>query len=553
MSESGYDKFWQEFDARAAARRAQQSSDMPSDNVVDLAAATAARKPKPLPSTVSGETPYHIILGSSVVDVIQARGEDLMFIGKTAYWYSNGLWTMETDGLASWLNVEIEKAAKHFRQPSTSKLINEARAWIQRQEHLCRKTDVAWDAHGLVPTKSGLVNPRTGECRPMRPDDYCTWRIEADYDPTAVCPWWLQMLEDVFADRSAEERADTIGVIQELLGVGLIDDKPRELSRALIFQGGSNFGKSGLLEVLSGLFGTDFNSTSIEALEGTHGMMAFVKRRPWVLHEAFDQRKWHFSNSVKTIVTGEPIPVNVKNGPMLSIRVKSPIFWGTNHPPQFKESTKAVTNRLTVIECKREFFEGKPVGAAKEAFRRGLGKPSNLVLKEEMPGLLAWAMVGLRRALERGRLLLTKRMTESIDEIRRDSNMVDGFLTECCVYNMDCRISVPDFCLAFSAWWLANKGENRTPPSNESIGKALKAMADPKIALGGEELRDTKRRYHAGIALNEEGLAFHQAGYESRDLQGKVANATEPRGIINSPMPPQWLEKQSIKAMRKQP
>ncbi len=291
------------------------------------------------------------------------------------------------------------------------------------------------------------------------------------------------MLEDCFADRSKEERAATIAVIQELLGAGLVDDKPRELSRALIFQGGSNFGKSGLLEVLSGLFGSEVNATSIEELEGAHGMMKFVKRSPWVLHEAFDQRKWHFSSSVKAIITGEPISVNIKNGPMLSIRVKAPIFWGTNHPPQFKEATKAVTNRLTVIECKREFLEDKPVGAAIEARRLGLGKPSNLVLGTEMPGLLAWAVVGLQRALKRGRLLPTEAMSATVEEIRRDSNMVAGFLKDCCEHDPDRMISTPDFGLAFSAWWQAEKGETYSPPSNDAIGKALAAMSDPRIAL----------------------------------------------------------------------
>jgi putative DNA primase/helicase len=523
-----------------------------SSNVIGLHAQATARKlkfePKPEPET----TPYHVILGGCVISVIRSRGQDLMFTEKAAYRYSDGLWSMATDGLSFWLNYEIELAAKYFRQSSTNKLIAEARGWIQRQDDLCRKhNEIEWDAHGMVPTKTGLVNPRTGECRPIRPDDYCTWRIEAEYDPAAECPWWLTMLNDVFADRSEEERAATIVVIQDLLGVGLIDDKPREVSRALVFQGGSNFGKSGLLEVLGGLFGREVNSTTIEALEGAHGKMGFLKRLPWILHEAFDQRKWHFSSDVKTIVTGEPIYVNIKNGPMLSFRVRAPIFWGTNHPPQFKESTRAVTNRLVVIECKREFFEDHPVGAAKEAFRRGLAKPSSLVLNEEMPGLLAWAMVGLKRALERGRLILTKQMSESIDEIRRDSNLVDGFLTECCLYDPDRRLAVPDFCLAFAAWWLENKGENRTPPSNEAIGKALVAMADPKIAIGGEELRDTRRRYHAGLVLNEEGLAFHRAGWESRDLTGKTANATDPKSQINGAIPPQWLEKQSIKTMRK--
>jgi hypothetical protein len=190
------------------------------------------------------------------------------------------------------------------------------------------------------------------------------------------------------------------------------------------------------------------------------------------------------------------------------------------------------------------------VGAAKEAFRRGLGKPSNLVLKEEMPGLLTWAMVGLKRALERGRLILTKQMSDSLDEIRKDSNLVAGFLEECCYYDFDRRLAVPDFCLAFAAWWLQNKGENRTPPSNEAIGKALAAMADPMIAIGGEELRDTKRRYYAGLVLNEEGLEFHRAGWESHDLTGKTANATPPNETVNSLMSPQWLQKPSIKTMK---
>jgi P4 family phage/plasmid primase-like protien len=475
-----------------------------------------------------------------------------MFIGKTAYRYLGGLWTMDTEGIVAWLNVEIERAAQYMRQPSNNRLVTEARGWILRQKQLNRsQAEVRWDAHGMVPTRSGLVDPKTLVVRPMRPDDYCTWRIEAEYDKEARCPWWLQMLEDCFSDRPDEERAGTIMIIQELLGAGLIDDKPRDISKALIFQGGSNFGKSGLLEALGGLFGREVNSTPIEALEGAHGLMPFMNRRPWVLHEAFDQRKWHFSSSVKAIVTGEPIAVNVKNGPMLSIRVQAPIFWGTNHPPQFKESTKAIVNRLTVIECRREFFEGKPVGAAKEAKRLGLSKPSDLVLRDEMPGLLAWAVAGLKRALNRGHLLPTAAMSEVTDEIRKDSNLVAGFLDECCTYDPDRRLSVPDFALAFAAWFLENKGENRQVPSNESIGRALKAMADPKIAISVKELSDGRRRYYGGIVLNSSGLAFHQAAYINRDLEGKIASATVPGAHVNEVMSEAWLKKPVIQEMRK--
>ena len=90
----------------------------------------------------------------------------------------------------------------------------------------------------MVPTRSGLVDPRTLEVTPMQPEHYATWRIEVEYDPAAKCPHWLRMLEDAFGDRSPSVRAATIGVIQELLGAGLIDRKPRGLSKALILHGG---------------------------------------------------------------------------------------------------------------------------------------------------------------------------------------------------------------------------------------------------------------------------------------------------------------------------
>ena len=401
----------------------------------------------------------------------------------------------------------------------------------------------------MVPTKSGLVDPRTGAVRPIRPDDYCTWMIDTEYDPHADCPWWLTMLDDMFSDRVPEEREATICVIQELLGAGLIDKKPRGLSRALIFHGASNFGKSGLIDVLSGLFGREVNTTPIEALEGAHGLMPFVKRRPWVLHEAFDQRKWHFSSRVKEIVTGDPVQVNIKNGPMISIKIRAPIFWGTNHAPQFKEATKAIINRIVVIECRREFMPERPVGAAVEALKRGLDKPSTLVLQEEMPGVLAWAVVGLKRALERGRLILTKTMFDTLEEIYKDANLVAGFLEECCHYDDDKMVSVPDFCLAFSAWWQAEKGENKTPPSNDAIGKAMKALADPLIAIG-PGLRDKHRRYYGGLVLNEEGLAYHQAGSKIRNLEAKTANTTDTTDKVNHGIPASWEVKAEVKATR---
>lgn len=524
----------------AAVRR-----DEPDDNVVSIGSAAAARKPKPAKSNVS----VHIVLGEAVIAAIRYRGDDLMFTPKAAWRYTQGLWSLEIDGLRAWLDMEIETACRELNVESTNKIISEARQWIVRNPTLWRE-DIKWDAHGKVPTRSGLIDPLTLAIIPSCPSHYATWRIECDYTPAAICPWWETMLNDFFGDRSEEQRADLARVVQECLGAAMVDTKPRALSKALILRGGSNFGKSGILEVLGGLFGDEQIATGLEALEGSHGLMAFTKRLPWVLHEAFDQGKWHFSSAVKAIITGEPVSINIKNGPMLSQRVKAPIFWGTNHPPQFKEATKAIINRMIVIECRREFIEGQPVGAAAEAFRRGFEKPSTLILETEMPGLLNWALVGLQTALKRQFIEVPDEVKDTADEIRRDSNLVAGFLEECIEFDRDRRVSTPDFCAAFAVWWLENKGEDRRVPSNEAVGKALSAMGDPRVAINPKELRETTRRYYAGIKLNEQGLALWKRANESKLFEGKVASTTPVDGQVNSLIPESWMKKTCIQAMR---
>lgn len=529
----------------ASTPKPAQAEVRTTDNVVSITEGALARKKQPAKSNVA----THIVLGEAVIAAIRHRGDDIAFTPKAAWRYTAGLWSLEIDGLRSWLDMEIETACRELNIDSTNKIVGEARQWIMRNPTLWRE-DIKWDAHGKVPCRSGLIDPVTLQLTPPAADQYSTWRIECDYEPLSDCPWWLIMIDDFFGDRSQTQRENLIKVVQECLGAALVDIKPRALSKALILQGGSNFGKSGILEVLGGLFGNEQIATGLEALEGSHGLMAFTRRLPWVLHEAFDQRKWHFSSAVKAIITGEPVSINIKNGPMLSQRVKAPIFWGTNHPPQFKEATKAIINRLIVIECRREFIEGQPIGAAAEAFRGGFDKPSSLVLQCEMPGLLNWALQGLQRALQRQFIELTEEIRDTADEIRRDSNLVAGFLEECIEFDPERRVSVPDFCAAFSVWWLENKGEDRRMPSNEAVSKSLVAMSDPKIAIHSKELRDNSRRYYAGIILNEQGLGLHKRASEAKMFEGKVASTTAGDGQVNSLIPEAWTNRPSVIAMR---
>jgi hypothetical protein len=236
---------------------------------------------------------------------------------------------------------------------------------------------------------------------------------------------------------------------------------------------------------------------------------------------------------------------------MLTRKITVPMFWGTNYPPSFKESTKAITNRLIVIECRREFIEGEPlIGAALEAQRQRFNSASAMILKTELPGLLNWAIAGLARAMERGSISSTDDIKQAAETIRRDGNLAAGFVQDYCEYDPDRRISIPDFCAALAVWWAENRGENRGTPSNDSIGRAMMALGDNRIAINRSELRENSRRYYAGIRFNDAGHDYWKRAVESNLFEGKTAATTSPQGEPCGFIPAAWDMRPSVKYMR---
>jgi hypothetical protein len=521
----------------------------PPDNVTDLGAARAKKKAKP--KQRKGDTPLHITVAEAALEGMEKRGQRVMFTDTGGHIYRDGLWTMETSKtLEPWLDRLLEECAQGLSLDSSSRTINEARKWIIRSPGLYR-AEVPWDAHGMVPTLSGLVDPRTGAATPAAPEHYATWRVPFAYDEAAPCPLWLQMLADMFADRDSEALAQTIQLIQELLGMGLIDAKPKALSKAMVLWGPQDSAKSGALEVMAGLFGPNRNTTALALLDSPHGTIGFLERRPWLLHEAFEQSVWHLSSIVKSIVSGDEVSINVKNGPMLSRRFVAAILWGTNHSPLFKDASKAVIDRLVILPCRQNFPQEAPRGVALVARAQGYDKPHELVLATEAEGVLAWAVEGLRRALARGYFILPAEAKTAARDVRLDSNPVAEFIEDCLVYDPNRMVGIADFNAAFASWWEDHRGEDRGPGPNR-VKKLLQSLGDQRIASDRKDLRDTARRYYAGIAFNAEGERRWKTIVQSDAFTrpGKNASTTLPDDNPNRTIPADWADKIAIRVMR---
>jgi phage/plasmid-associated DNA primase len=521
-------------------------------DVVNIGKARAQRaKPEPKPKVEPEERraikakKFHVIAKTMILN-LRSMQEDLLICDNGLWHYAKGLWSLKIDA-RSWLQSQIERTCRQLTTASDNRLVNEARAFIERDPDLI-VDDVAWDGHGMVPVRNGLIDPATLELTPANSGHRTTWCVNVDYDPEATCPAWLQMLDDAFADRPTEAREAVISTLQECLGAALLDRKPRGLHKALILYGGPNSGKSQILAVFAGLLASTCISTPLSAIDGTHGLEPFQRRLPWLLNEAFDQHIWHISSKVKTIITGETISINIKFGPTLAVHFTGPIFWATNHPPQFKESTRAIIDRLVVIECRQHFTD--TTGTALLARQARFNSPSGLVLARERAGVLSWALAGLQRAWARQEILIGTESQATADQIYQDSNLVAGFVAECTELDPDTRLSMPDFCVAVTAWFAENKGENRAHPSNDSIGRALVALHDPRIATDRQELRDNSNRYVIGLRLNQLGLDYHERGITADLFEGKTVLTTTAGNSPNRSIPASWVVKPMVVAMR---
>jgi phage/plasmid-associated DNA primase len=499
----------------------------------------------------SNKPTEHARVGETLLGAIRARGDALCHIHDEKGWshlwyYQDGLWTLLLEP-TEWLEHAIEVTLRQMNKAHKSKarLITEVRKYIERSPDIRVPEKIVWDAHGKIPTRSGLIDPVTLAIEPFQKEHYATWRLDLDYDPAATCPLWEELLRDCFNTEVVEEHEKRIVLLQDYSGTTLIDRLPKALKRALVLLGASDTGKSVLLQVLSAMLTDAPISTPLADISGPHGLEEFLRRAPWVLDEAFDIGVWHLSGKVKAIISREPLGINPKNLRLLTKPINAPALWGTNHPPAFKENTDAMVNRLLIVPLTRVFDKDNPIGvAAKAKSVNPAWEPFDLILAQERAGVLNWMLSGLQRVLKRGNFINTADGEAELAEMKLNANPVAGFIADCIDYDADAMISTADFHAAFTGWRYGSHGDEKANFSRDFLGRYLAALSNPNILQDKRTFRDRDgTRFYLGIRLNNQGGTHFQTVLTMQslkpDLRFQGMSAT--KEATCRPIPVHWL------------
>jgi hypothetical protein len=506
------------------------------------------------------KTVLHTTLASHFLDSQQARGEDLRVVadknGEESLWRCNRNQLWELVAFANTkIDGEIEVIARSLGIITTDKMVSETRNYILRSPEVRPTKDkirIEFDMHGKIAVRGQLIEPRTMKVEPLTKEHYATQTLDVDYDENAECPWWLKGLDAAFTDRSGDVKAGTISLIQEMAGMTLVLKKEKALSKALIFFGKSNSGKTTLAETIARMSSDHPIATSLEAISGPHGLQEFAySNAPWLLHEAFG-KTWVPGEKIKAIISGDWIGINIKNGPLLTKRILNPIIWCTNAPVQISEASSAVRNRIVIVDCRMEFKEDQLVGLGAEAKRLNFENPHDYLLEHEKAGIFNWMLEGMKRALARGHFINTDEGETKLNDFRTDSNRVASFLEECVSFGPTHRIRVADFCAAFALHWEENKDSKRGAPANDTVSRDLIEMGDACIGVSTKELRDTTHRFYIGMHLNKIGFAYWNAAVMSDRFTGraKPVRTSNAECEVNRVIPKSWDDKPTVKRVK---
>ena len=322
------------------------------------------------------------------------------------------------------------------------------------------------DSGNVLNLQNGLLDLNTFELRPHSPTDYQTYVLGYPYDPKATAKRFEQYLLEVLVNEAAGQSDTELCILtQELMGYSLTNETLHEVMSWLSGEGGN--GKTVLITVIQWLLGplccsVDFQSIG---LPGNYDIAEIQGKR--VIFSTESERGGRMAEGyIKRIVSGERINARAIYGKPFEFKSTAKIWWAMNDRPIVKDTGNAIWRRLKLIPFNRTFSEHE--------------KDVNLLptLESELSGILNFALDGLRRLRQRGRLPESAAVTAAISEYKQESNPVaqwveDETTTIAGTLTASNGTLQSNLYLSYSAWCNRN---GRQELNSTNFGKELKRL-----------------------------------------------------------------------------
>jgi putative DNA primase/helicase len=339
------------------------------------------------------------------------------------------------------------------------------------------------DPRAVIPARNGLVEVSTGALLDATPRMFVPYALPFDYSPEAPPPvQWFAFLASVWG-------ADTHSVeaLQEWLGYLLTADTTQQ--KALMLVGPRRSGKGTIGRVIVQLLGErNVASPTLASLGTNFGLEPLIGKTAALMSDARLGARADIAAIAENLLrlTGEDsISVDRKFREAYTAKLLARVVVLTNELPTFRDAAAALPSRFIVLRTAESFY-----GREDHAL--------DAKLAAELPGILVWALDGLRRLRKRGRFLQPAAGAALVQQMEDLSSPIGTFLREECIFEPSGQVPISKL---YEAWrdWCKDHGRDQ-PGTEQTFGRDLSAAA-PSVGQSRPRINDTRVRMYTGLRL----------------------------------------------------
>lgn len=467
----------------------------------------AARTDEEISREIAGVEEAELVLGAHLTDMGNAERfarlckEDTLFSHNRKSWlhYDGTRWAWDTSGEAELkakqtvrtiyqeaargtTRDERKRLAKYAMTSESNVKIRAMLTLAQSERDLVVQEDELDANPWLLNVANGTLNLRTRRLQPHRAQDKHTKIAPVAYDADAVCPRWNEFLNEI-----TDSNADLISFLQRSIGYSLTGDI-REQCLFIFYGRGAN-GKTTFLQTIASLLGDYWKQSPSEMLllsrqEGIGNDVARLKGTRFASIIEVEEGRRLKESLIKAMTGGDTITARFLFHEYFEYVPQFKIFIGTNHKPVIKGTDQAIWRRIKLIPF--------TVAIAEENQDKELLDK----LKDELPGILNWAVEGCRLWQENG-LGTPEEVSEATSEYRVESDVLGAFLEERTARNAERSTPSTDLYKDYKDWCETN---SERPVTHTGFGRAM-------TEKGFERQRVGRGNNYLGIMLMSESYA----------------------------------------------
>ena len=262
------------------------------------------------------------------------------------------------------------------------------------------------DVHAYLQGKPDALRPHT-------PEWFTPVCLPYAFDPAAACPRWTDFIDWMF-----KKDAELIQFVQEWFGYCLVVDHSQH-TFVMVVGDGAN-GKSVMLDTLKNVVGREnCSSVALESFEGRFDLSMTIGKLVNICAEVGDVAKLP-EGKLKAFVAGDTMTFDRKHRDPLQVNPTARLVFATNKLPKFADRSEGIWRRFVPLPCEATI--------APQDQNRALAKE----LCEEFPGILNWALRGLKTLRARGFFAVPEASRSLLAEHRQASNPELLFFEEEC-------------------------------------------------------------------------------------------------------------------------